>query len=241
MVTGANSGIGAGITQRFLELGLTVVGVDHKIDNLQKICETGKWNNKLHPINVEMTRDEEVLRAFQWIEENLPGVDILVNCAGVGGRTSLLDGGPTEWRRMLDVNVVSLCLCTREAVRSMTNRKVSEGHIIHISSNHAHFVPEFAPFHFYSATKHAVRALTEGLRMELNEVCVPIRITSISPGLVRSEIIKSSLGEDYDKLIFDKNPSMLSEDIASAVEYALSTPSHVQVHDVTIKPRGSAR
>lgn len=96
-------------------------------------------------------------------------------------------------------------------------------------SNLAHYVPAYGPFHFYSATKHAVRALTEGLRQELRTLKSPIRVTCISPGLVKSSIFKSSLGENFDKHLYDNHPSISPADVASTIEFILSTPPHVQV------------
>lgn len=93
----------------------------------------------------------------------------------------------------------------------------------------AHYVPTYGPFHFYSATKHAVRALTEGLRQELRELKSPIRVTCISPGLVKSSIFKSSLGENFDKHLYEAYPSISPADIASTIEFVLGTPPHVQV------------
>lgn len=97
------------------------------------------------------------------------------------------------------------------------------------NSNLAHYVPSYGPFHFYSATKHAVRALTEGLRQELRELKSPIRVTCISPGLVKTSIFKNSLGDNFDKHLYEAYPSITPVDIASTIEFILATPSHVQV------------
>lgn len=96
-------------------------------------------------------------------------------------------------------------------------------------SNLAHYVPSYGPFHFYSATKHAVRALTEGLRQELRILKSHIRVTCISPGLVKSSIFKSSLGDNFDKHLYEAYPSITPADIASTIEFVLATPPHVQV------------
>lgn len=99
-----------------------------------------------------------------------------------------------------------------------------------IGSNLAHYVPEYGPFHFYSATKHAVRALTEGLRQELKAIKSPIRVTCISPGLVKSSIFKNSLGENFDRHLYKAYPSIAAADVASTIEFVLAAPSHVQVN-----------
>lgn len=240
LVTGANSGIGAAITKRLLKLGMVVAGLDKQTDYLNELKLTDKqYERSLYILNVDLSHEEEILRAFQWADDNIGGVDVLVNSAGIGGTSTLLEGNSSEWRNMVMVNVIALSLCAKEAVKSMRKRNVQCGHIIHLSSNAAHIVPEYSPFHFYAATKHAVRALTEGLRQELRNLDSPIRVTSISPGIVKTPIMKTCLGEEVDRMCFEKNPYLLTEDIASTVEYILSTPPHVQIQDVTIKPLGA--
>lgn len=129
-------------------------------------------------------------------------------------------------------------------------------YILMYFSNAAHIVPEYSPFHFYAATKHAVKALTEGLRQELRNISSPIKVTvrevlyisrvlllrrliyiwlwngffqSVSPGIVKTPIVKTCLGDEIDKIVYEKNPYLYTEDIATAVEYILKTPFHVQV------------
>ncbi|XP_025415414.1 dehydrogenase/reductase SDR family member 11-like [Sipha flava] len=237
-VTGANGGIGMAITRRLLHLDLAVVAIDKQTDHLLELKDEIKTTS-LYPLNVDLCHEEEIIRAFQWVEEMFGGIDVLVNNAGVGGRSTLIDGTVSEWKKILDVNVIALSVCSREAVKSMTSRNLENAHIIHLSSNLAHFVPAYGPFHFYSATKHAVRALTEGLRQELRALKSPIRVTCISPGLVKSSIFKNSLGENFDKHLYDNHPSISPADVASTIEFILSTPPHVQVQDIIIKPVGS--
>ncbi|XP_025204536.1 dehydrogenase/reductase SDR family member 11-like isoform X2 [Melanaphis sacchari] len=176
------------------------------------------------------------------IEKSLREIAGLIS-DGSGGqgykRCSCKDGTVSEWKRILDVNVIALSVCSREAVRSMNSRNLEDAHIIHLSSNLAHYVPSYGPFHFYSATKHAVRALTEGLRQELRALKSSIKVTCLSPGLVKSSIFKNSLGENFDKHIYEAYPSISPADIASTIEFVLATPPHVQVQDIIIKPIGS--
>lgn len=240
LVTGANSGIGAAITQRLLDLDIITVAIDINIDYLlEKKEQLRDKKNNLFPIKVNLCEEEQIQEVFQWAEDSIGGIDVLINNAGVSGKNSLLDGSTQEWRHILEVNVIALSICTREAVKSMKRRNVSEGHIIHLSSNAAHLVPIYPAFHFYSASKHAVRALTEGLRQELKNINSKIKITSISPGLVKSQIFKSSLGDKFDQSVYEQHPSLQAEDIANTIEFILSSPSHVQLHDIIIKPVGA--
>src|SRR5207237_2939991 len=112
------------------------------------------------------------------------GVDLLVNNAGLG-RVAPLGSAPTErWREMFEVNVLGLCIATREAIQDMERRGVA-GHVVHVSSMAGHRVPG-PDSGFYAATKFAVRALTEALRRELRERKSAIRVTAISPGHVHT-------------------------------------------------------
>ncbi|KAI5700181.1 hypothetical protein M8J76_003471 [Diaphorina citri] len=204
-----------------------------------KKMKEGDEGKRLYPMEVNLCHEEEIQRVFQWAEETIGGIDILINNAGVSGQMSLLEGSVEEWRHILEVNVIALSICTREAVKSMKRRDVSDGHIIHMSSNVGHIIPKLPALHFYSASKHAVRALTEGLRQELRNIQSNIKITSISPGLVKSQIFKSSLGDKFDKSLYEAHPCLQAEDIANTVEFILSSPPHVQLHDIVIKPQGA--
>src|SRR5690606_13402210 len=130
-------------------------------------------------------RDERAIDAlFSAVRERFGGVDVLVNNAGLGRAAPPTSGATEHWREMLELNVLAPCICTREAIRDMRARG-ADGHVIHVSSMAAHRVP--AGSGVYSATKFAVRSLTEGLRQELRELKSGIRVTAISPGFVETE------------------------------------------------------
>ena len=109
------------------------------------------------------------------------------------------------------------------------------GHVIHVSSMAAHRVPRGSGV--YSATKYAVRSLTEGLRQELRAAKSPIRVTAVSPGYVETEFAAAyHKSEETAAKTYSRFPVLQSEDIAEAVVYVLSQPAHVQVHDVLMRP-----
>jgi len=122
----------------------------------------------------------------------------------------------------------------------MKNRKIDDGHIINISSMSGHRVVSSRPTHFYSATKHAVKALTDGVRNELREMKSNIRITEISPGLVETEFQVRMSGEAAAEKVYSKIKCLQADDIADSVVYALSAPPHVQVHDILMRPTNQA-
>jgi NADP-dependent 3-hydroxy acid dehydrogenase YdfG len=135
---------------------------------------------------------------------------------------------------MLEVNVLALCVATREAVRQMRARG-DDGHVIHVSSMAAHRVPPGSGV--YSATKFAVRSLTEGLRAELRELESDIRVTAISPGFVETEFAEHyhKSKEAADKT-YGRFKVLEAVDVAEAVRHVLAAPKHAQYHDLLMRP-----
>ncbi|MPC32866.1 dehydrogenase/reductase SDR family member 11-like [Portunus trituberculatus] len=236
LVTGAGSGIGAALTRRLVKEGMRVVGVDLNVEKVQALGEELKGQPGLViPLKCDITKDDQVLHMFQRIAQKYGGVDVCVNNVGIMHNLTLMNGTPEEWRRMMDINVIALCLCTREAAKSMLERGVDDGHIIHINSVAGHQVANFPSMHFYTASKYAVTALTEGMRQELRQTNTNIRISSISPGVVRTEIRDTWLDTEATNKFYHEYPSLKPEDIVSSVMHALAAPPHVQIHDVMVR------
>ncbi|XP_023724812.1 dehydrogenase/reductase SDR family member 11 [Cryptotermes secundus] len=240
VVTGASSGIGAAISLELVKHGLRVAGLARRVDKVQELADSLAGSpGKLHPIKCDISKEEDILHAFSEVKEKLGGVDILVNNAGVVHETLLSDGSTDDWFNMFHVNVLGLSICTREALKSMRERSNGGGHVVHINSIAGHYDVSAPGFHMYSATKHAVTALTEGLRKELVSQHSNIRVTSISPGLVDTELLRHGSNKTLNpEEIYTRIPCLKPSDIADAVLYVLGTPPHVQIHELTIKPVG---
>uniref|UniRef100_A0A672H2N2 Dehydrogenase/reductase (SDR family) member 11b n=1 Tax=Salarias fasciatus TaxID=181472 RepID=A0A672H2N2_SALFA len=175
---------------------------------------------------------------FASIKAQHQGVDVCINNAGLAHADDLLSGKTSGWKNMLDLNVLGLSICTREAYQSMKERNIDDGHIIHINSICGHVVIPFADLHFYTATKFAVTALTEGLRQELHQANSLIRATCISPGRVESDFFNRLYVDCPDRASgFAAFKALEAVDIANAVVYVLGAPPHVQIGDVVIRPR----
>ncbi|PSN51373.1 Farnesol dehydrogenase [Blattella germanica] len=246
VVTGASAGIGEAITKDLVKHGMIVVGIARRVERIEALKNELKGaKGKLCPLKADVSKEEEVVAAFQWIKQHVRGVDVLVNNAGIAGTSTLGEGPVLNWKRVLDLNVLGLSMCTKEALQSMKERGVDDGHIFHINSINGHGVPAHAVEYgclMYTATKNAVTALTEGLRRELVQNNSKIRVTSISPGMVRTEIIAASdyklpEGMTSDQL-YDSIPHLNTKDISDALIYCLGTPPHVQIHEIIIKPIG---
>ncbi|CAG08971.1 unnamed protein product [Tetraodon nigroviridis] len=180
LVTGASVGIGAATAVALVRSGMKVVGCARDVDKVQKLsteCQVRGHSGVLVPFKCDLSNEEEILAMFAAIKAQHGGVDVCINNAGLAHPEPLLNGKTSGWKNMLDVNVLALCVCTREAYQSMKERNVDDGHIIHINSMSGHRVVPSADIHFYSATKYAVTALTEGLRQELRDANTHIRVT----------------------------------------------------------------
>ncbi|XP_071442195.1 farnesol dehydrogenase-like [Hetaerina americana] len=237
VVTGASAGIGASIVEELVRHGMVVVGFARREDRLKELAEklSGE-KGKLHPYLVDICNEEDVKTAFKQIKDKFGKVHALVNNAGIT-RNVMLSGmeKPDVIRELFETNVIALSLCTGQAVNLMKETGVDDGHIIHINSVAGHSILPFCGHHTYGATKHAVTVLTEGLRKELMEAKSKIRVTSVSPGLVKTEIFQAA-GSEGD--IYKENPHLNPKDVADCVVFALGMPPHVQIHEVSVKPVG---
>ncbi|KAJ3660793.1 hypothetical protein Zmor_005224 [Zophobas morio] len=241
IVTGASAGIGAAIVEQLAEAGLQVAGFARRSERVEELAKklSGK-KGKVHAVKVDISKEEDILKGFKWVTDNLGPVSILINNAGVIQNTNLTEGETEKWKKIFDTNVLGLCIATREAVKIMKANKI-DGHIVHINSIAGHKVPFFEKVNVYPASKHAVTALTETLRQELNHLGLKIKITSVSPGAVTTEIMEAAdwkIEDPKAKEAISKLPYLKAEDVADSVLYVLATPPHVQVHELMIKPVG---
>lgn len=185
IVTGASSGIGAAIVIDLIKAGLNVVGLARRKDRIEELREKfpSSATGKLYAIKCDLTQESDIKSAFEWVETNLGGVDVLINNAGVIKTMNILDADNTaNLRETLDTNVLAVAICTREAFQSMKKNNLN-GHIIHINSYAGHKVPMFLGFYpsfnIYPSTKYAVTAMTEVLRQELLSFGTQIKVTVI--------------------------------------------------------------
>ncbi|KAL7292010.1 hypothetical protein TKK_0014294 [Trichogramma kaykai] len=233
VVTGASAGIGAAIVKKLLECGLIVVGLARRVERIKELSDDPEA--KLHAVECDVTNEKNVVTAFAWVKENIGSIDVLVNNAGVTKETTLSDGNLEEWRRVFDVNVLGLCVCTREAVRHMRDSG-EDGLIVHIGSLAGERVPPVPAFNVYPAAKRAINALAQTLRYEL--AGSKIRVSTISPGVVATELLA-----DYSTFtpeVLKHMPVLHPGDVAEAVAFILSVPSHVLVQDIVLRPVGES-
>ncbi|XP_022917692.2 farnesol dehydrogenase-like [Onthophagus taurus] len=240
IVTGASSGIGAATAKLLVQNGLQVVGVARRYENIENLSlELKNQPGKLHSYRADMTIEADIISAFEWTEKNIGPVAILINNAGVARPTNIIDGDASEWRKVLDTNIFGVTVALREAIRVMRKHSI-DGVIVNVNSVAGHFVPTIPLKNVYPASKYAVTALTETTRQELIELGSRIKVASISPGYVETEIASRN-GFLKDKHVAEVEkyaPRLFANDIAEAIVFILSTPAHVQVTELTIRPVG---
>jgi len=235
LVTGATSGIGRAVALALARRKARLALVARRLDALIIMkSHAESLGAEAFPLAVDLREEAQLLVAFDAVRRKLRVVDILVNSAGLGRVAPLSSGSGDHFREMLEVNVLALANATREAVKDMSSRKVA-GRIVHGSSMSAYRVQGRAGF--YAATKHAVRAMTEGLRQERRAAGSPIGVTSISPADTETEFMERMLGSR--QAAKDAAPPyrrLAASDVADAVMYVLGAPPHVEIHDILLRP-----
>ena len=233
LVTGATAGIGWAIARALASIGMRVALVARDRERLERRCsELESLGVESLAVATDVARRGSIPAMFGRVRAEWGPLDVLVNNAGIVWRERLIDMDPGRLDALVDVNQRAAALAMREAVREMQGK--SDAAIVNVCSLAGHRVPPPARrATVYAATKHALRALTEGLRMELQALGSPIKVSLVSPGLTDSELHdKAEPSGRYPGYPFRPlDPG----DVADAVLYVLSTPAHVQVSDIVIR------
>ena len=227
VVTGASSGIGEVTSRLLAKKGCNVVLAARREDRLNALAaELGAL-----AVPTDVTEPAACAALVARALERFGSLDILVNNAGLGLYGSIADGNPEDWRKMFDVNVLGVLYVTRAAVRRMLER--GSGDIVFVSSLAGRRVPR-ADGTVYAATKHAITAVAEGLRMDVHDK--GIRVINVEPGLVRTEFPESSYPSAQRYYAEKEYAPLEAEDVAAAVVYALEQPPRVSVNEIMVRP-----
>ncbi|XP_046393901.1 farnesol dehydrogenase-like isoform X2 [Ischnura elegans] len=225
VVTGASSGIGKSIATELVERGMIVVGLARRVELVQDLSRSlADRKGKLFAVKADVRKEDDVVEAFDWVRKNLGGVHVLVNNAGMGAYSPLTNMDREQYEKVqtcFGTNVMGMVMCSSEALKLMRENGIDDGHIININS----------------ASRYAVTVLTEGLRRELAEAKSMIRVTSISPGLVRTDILKTVGMPNYEESLATR-PIITTDDVKRSVMHALSAPADVQIAEITVRPVG---
>ncbi|MFB2120275.1 SDR family oxidoreductase [Parapedobacter sp. 2B3] len=234
-ITGASAGIGEACARTFAREGYDLLLAARRIDRLEALAAQlmHDFGTSAYTLALDVRDADEVSTAFNNIPEHWRQVDVLVNNAGLSqGLDPIYEGDIGDWDRMIDTNIKGLLYITRTVVPGMVARK--QGHIINIGSIAAKEV--YPKGNVYCATKHAVDALTQGMRIDLLDK--HIKVTAIHPGMVETEFSEVRFKGDTERAaaVYDRIAPLLAEDIAEAAWFAASRPKHVNVNDMVIMP-----
>ncbi len=235
-ITGASSGIGMSCARKFAEEGANLLLCARRVDRLENLKSEliAKYPNiRIHIFSLDVRDNDAVVSALTSLPNEWKLVDILVNNAGLSrGLDKFQDSSLLDWEEMIDTNVKGLLYITKAVVPGMIERR--KGHIINIGSIAGREV--YPRGHVYSASKHAVDAITKGLRMDL--VDTPLRVTTVDPGLVETEfsIVRFRGNEEKAKAVYQNLTPLSPDDVADAVVWAATRPPHVQVADIVLFP-----
>lgn len=238
-ITGAGSGIGAGCARKFAANGYRLILNGRNMEKLTALKEEleGAFNSDVFLLPFDVRNRKEAVEGVNALPQAWQAVDVLINNAGlVIGLDKEHQGNLDEWDVVIDTNVKGLLTMTRLLVPGMVARGV--GHIINIGSIAGDGA--YPGGSVYCATKAAVKALTDGLRMDL--VDTPLRVSNIKPGMVETNFSVVRFRGDQvaaDRCYQGFQP-LTGEDVADTVYYVASAPAHVQIAEVLLMPTQQA-
>jgi 3-hydroxy acid dehydrogenase / malonic semialdehyde reductase len=235
LVTGASSGIGAACSEAFAALGARVILAARRERALRRMVAQFEMRHRAEtlPLVLDVRDAAAVSEAIAGLPERWAAIDVLVNNAGLArGLDPAYENAPEHIDEMVDTNLKGLLYVTRAVVPGMLAR--GKGHVINIGSTAGHAV--YPGGTVYAATKHAVRAVTQGLKMDLHGT--PVRVSSVDPGLVETDFSKVRFGGDAERAdaVYATTDPLKPEDVADAVVYCASRPPHVNIAEVVLMP-----
>lgn len=239
LITGATSGIGRSCARYFASEGASLILFARRKNLLEEVKDELKklTAGNIYTAACDITVYENVKQAVAAIPEELKKIDILVNNAGLAkGLEPLADGLPENWDVTIDTNIKGLLYVTKEVVKGMIERNA--GHVINLGSTAGHDV--YPNGSVYCASKYAVKAITQTLRIEL--VATDIRVTTIDPGLVETNFSNVRFNGDTEraKNVYKGITPLTPDDVADAVLYAATRPPHVSINEMILTPVNQA-
>lgn len=238
LITGATAGIGRACALALAEQGCKVILTGRRTKRLEEVGREIKrrFKGEWLALPLDVRNKEAVKTAIAALPEYWQHIDILINNAGMArGVNKMQDSSADDWDEMIDTNVKGLLYVTHAVLPGMVKRQ--QGDIVNIGSIAGHEV--YPGGNIYCATKHAVDAITKGLRIDL--VDTPIRVSSVDPGMVETEFSIVRLGDKQKaKAVYAGMQPLIAGDIADTVVFIVSRPAHVQIADVVIFPTDQA-
>jgi 3-hydroxy acid dehydrogenase/malonic semialdehyde reductase len=239
LITGATSGIGKACALTLAKMGFDIIATGRRADRLEELRDEMPEGVRFLPLVFDVRDREKVGEILGSLAADWSAIDVLVNNAGnAHGMDPIQTGNLDDWDAMIDINVKGLLYVSKAIMPGMTERK--SGMIINIGSIAGKEV--YPNGNVYCGSKHAVDAITRGMRIDLNPF--GIRVVGIHPGLVETEfsIVRFKGDESRAESVYKGLEPLVAQDIADIVEFAVSRPPHVVLADIVVLPtaQGSA-
>ena len=235
LITGATSGIGKATAHLFAQRGDRLILCGRRQERLDEL--QGVFDCETHLLNFDVRERAAVFSAIESLTNDWKKIDLLINNAGnAHGLDPVHKANLDDWDAMIDGNVKGLMYVTKAVLPQMVNRK--EGQIVNVGSIAG--IEVYPNGNVYCASKFAVDAFTQGLRLDLNPY--GIRICAVHPGLVETEfsMVRFKGDEERSKKVYDTLTPLTPEDVANAIAYMVDVPPHVTVADLTLLPTDQA-
>jgi len=233
LVTGATSGFGKAIAETFAQHGYDIIITGRREERLNSLKDQLESNAGCEVLTLCFdVRDQDVtLQTLSNLPDRWQNVEVLVNNAGLAsGMDTIQDGDLEDWNRMIDTNVKGLLYVSKAILPGMTKR--GKGHVINIGSTAGKEV--YSKANVYCASKHAVDAITKGMRIDT--LGTGVKVTQIAPGAAETEFSEVRFHGDKDKAksVYNGYQPMTAEDIASVTYYVTTLPPHLCINDLVL-------
>jgi NADP-dependent 3-hydroxy acid dehydrogenase YdfG len=237
LITGATSGIGKATAQRFAKEGIRLVICGRRTASLEELKNELEPITEVYTLSFDVRDKMAVAEAINSLPDAFSRIDLLVNNAGnAHGLDPIQSGSTDDWEAMIDINVKGLLNVSKPIISKMIAQK--SGHIINIGSTAGKEV--YPNGNVYCASKHAVDALNQGMRMDLNQH--GIRVGAVNPGMVETAFSEVRFKGDTERAskVYQGFDALQAEDIADIIYFVISRPYHVNIADLIVMPTAQA-
>ncbi len=239
LITGASAGIGEACAHAFAREGSHLILAARRLEKVEALAKQliAEYGIKTHALKLDVRDREAVNATVEGLPKEWSKIDILINNAGLSrGMDKIQEAHHLDWDEMIDTNVKGLLWVSRAVMPGLVAR--DHGHVINIGSIAGRQV--YTGGNVYCATKYAVRAITQGMRIDL--VGTRVRCSSVDPGMVESEFSEVRFRGDLEKAepVYKNFPPLQPVDIAETVLFCATRPPHVNIQDVLVMPQDQA-
>ena len=233
-ITGASSGIGEATAIELAKLGVNLILTARRFEKIENLANMliNKYGIKALPLQLDIKDKDAVLKTIDNLNNEWKNIDILINNAGMAlDSATIQDGSLNSWDAMIDTNVRGLLYVSHAILPSMVSR--NSGHIVNIGSIAGR--DYYMTGNIYSATKHAVKAISKSMHIDL--LGKAVRVSEVAPGAVHTEFSEVRWNDkDRSDKLYKTFDALQSEDIADAVAYCVTRPLHVDISEIVVLP-----